>query len=139
MAAHLQVLLVHHVETRRYDLGVSDALGVGTLYDVLHMLGDFGAELLHHLEIFDIDNGNKRCHKGYLVDFVLSEMLVLDFDDALFAEFATVEVVADEHLVFVVFQSKYAEGLVDSVGGDMVNHCSVLDGRDHHLFLVFHR
>ena len=138
MAAELEILLVDHVELRGHHFGVGDALGVGAFYEVLDGVGNLSAEFVDYLVVLDIDDGGEGSHEGYLADFLLGEVFVLDFYDALFAQFTAVEVVADKDFVFIFLQAQNADDLINALGRDVVDDGAVLDGADHHFFFIFH-
>lgn len=138
VAAKFEVLLINNVELGGDCFGVSDALGVGTFYKILDMVGNLGGELLNNLVVLDGDDGYERSHEGHFAHLFLSKVLVLDFDDAFAAQFAAFEVVADENLVLIVFEVEDMDDLIDGLCGDMIYDCAVFDGRDNEFFLVFH-
>ena len=130
VAAELKVFLVHHVEFGGHSLGIGDALGVGAFDKVLDVVGNFGGKFLNHLIVMDGDDGDKGGDEGHFADFLFGEVLIFDFDDTFSSEFSTLEVVADDHLVFVVFKTEDVDDLINRFGGDMVDDGAVFDGRD---------
>ena len=138
MAAQLEGFLLHHVELCGHGLGIGDALGVGATYKTADVVGYLGVELFDNLVVLNVDDGGQRCHQGYLAHLLNGEMFVLDLDDTLLAQLAAIQVVADKHLVLVLFEAKYTNYLIDITSGDMIYDCSILDGRNHHFFLAFH-
>jgi hypothetical protein len=138
VATELEVLLIDDVELGGDVLEIGDALGVGTLDEILDMVGDFGGEFLNNTVVLNGDDRDKGGYKGNFGDFVLGEVFVFDFDDAFAAEFLAAEVVADEDFVFIFFEAKDADDLVDRFGGYVVDDGAVLDGADDHFFLAFH-
>ena len=137
VAPEFEVLFVDNVELGGHGFGIGDALGIGAFDEVLDVVGYFGGEFLFHLIVLDGDDGDKGCDEGNFADLFFGEVFVLDFDDTFTSKFAALEVVADEHFVFVFFKAKYTNYLIDITSGDMIYDCSILDGRDHHFFLAF--
>ena len=84
------------------------------------------------------DDGDKGGDEGHFADFLFGEVLVFDFDDAFASEFSTLEVVADDYLVFVVFKTEDVDDLINRFGGDMVDDGAVFDGGNDEFFLGFH-
>jgi hypothetical protein len=138
VAAEFEVFLVDYIKLGGHCLGVGNALGVGAFDEVLDVVGYLGGEFFFHLILFYGDDGNKGRDKCYFADIFLGEVLVFDFDDAFATEFATLEVVADEHLVFVFFKTEDVYDLINQFGGDMVDDGAVLDGGHYEFFLGFH-
>lgn len=138
MATELEVLLIDDIELGGDVLEIGDALGVGTLDEILDMVGDFGGEFLNNTVVLNGDDRDKGGYKGNFGDFVLGEVFVLDFDDAFATEFAALEVGADEDFVLIVFEAKDMDNLIDYFGGDMVDDSTVFDGGYDKFFLCFH-
>ena len=113
VAAEFEVVLVDHVELGGYGFGVGDALGVGADDEILNVVGDFGGKFLDDVVVLNGDDGDRGGHESHFADILFGEVLVLDFDDAFAAEFAALEVVADEDLVLVFFEAEDVDDLID--------------------------
>lgn len=138
MATELEVLLIDDIELGGDVLEIGDALGVGTLDEVLDVVGDFGGEFLDDFVVLDGDDGDERCYEGHFAHFVFGEVFVFDFDDTFAAQFGAFEVIADEDFVLVLFKTKDVDDPIDRFGGDMVDDSAVLDSGDDEFFLCVH-
>ena len=134
VAAKFEVCFVDDVELGGDCFAVGDALGVGTLDEVLDVVGDFGGEFLDDFVVLDGDDGDEGCYKGNFAHFVFGEVFVFDFYDAFLAELAAAEVVADEDFVFIFLEAKDADDLIDRFGGDVVDDGAVFYGGDYEFF-----
>ena len=138
VAAELEVFLVDDVELGGDGFAVGDALGVGTLDEVLDVVGDFSGELFNDFVVLDGDDGDEGGYEGHFAHLVLGEVLVFDFDDTFAAQFGAFEVIADEDFVLVLFKTKDVDDPIDRFGGDMVDDSAVLDSGDDEFFLCVH-
>ena len=113
VATEFQILLVYHVELGGHSLGIGDALGVGAFDEVLDVVGNLGGEFFNYLIVAYGYDGYKRGNECHFADFLFGEVLILDFDDAFAAKFSTLEVIADDYLVFIGFKTEDVDDLIN--------------------------
>jgi hypothetical protein len=137
MAKEPHVFLIHNGKPAWDVFHIGDAVGVETFYDDFDLVGDFHLLFVHDFKVLDLDKGSRGGHQGDLVDFVPLKICVANFDEAFFAVLLAIEVIAEQHLVFVVFQVQYVQHFKYIVGGDMIDYGAVFDGRNIEVMLFF--
>jgi len=137
MAEQTQILLIDHPKACSYLFVIGNAFRIETFDDTFDNIGYFGLFLRYHFKITNFDKGSSRGYKGYLIVFHIIEKFISNFDNSLIAILFTIEVHSKEHLMVGLNEVEDTHYLNNSMGGNMVDYCSILNGGHDEFFSAF--
>ena len=127
-----------HVEVSAHGFVVRYALGIGTLDDTKKFVGQGDGALLHNLVVAYDAQRQVGTNDSQLIEFLVSKELVGYLDDALRAQFLTLQVVSDGHCRGDLLEVQQVDNGEQFFGGNMVYYGTVLDGGYQQLLLIHH-
>ena len=129
MATQYHMLPVNDIKFGLNRLIIGDTFGIGTFDNAKYAVRQDYLSLFSHLIItYDIDFCLRRYY-GYTVEDVFIKLYVADFDNALLAELAALEIVAYRNCRLEILNAQYPHGLEQHRAGDMVYHRAVAQSR----------
>ena len=142
VAAYDDGVMADDVEFGVHRLVVGDAFGVVAPDNACDGLGQFYLTLVGDLEVLDGVDDGCRSYQGDAVEHTLGKYCVGYLDDAFFADFAALEVVADGDTAVEVGDAEKLDGLeergrgyaVDDGAGTEGGHCEFFFAACHNRF-----
>ena len=136
MAADNSECSIYSVEDSCHRLIVGDTLRIVAFYDAFECIRSLHGLFLHDFIVLDDTQTNVWSNYREAVNFLISEILVGNLDDSLFADFLGRLVVADSDRSVHLFQLEQVDNLIGLLGWYVVDYGTVFDSRNYELILI---
>ncbi len=112
-------------------LVVGDTFRIAAFRNSVNLLRHDKLPLFDHLEVTDYVHCGFRSYEGELVEFLVFEEFILDFDDSLLAEIFAAEVDSYSNLILDALEVENVEGLIYIFSWYVVQYGTILQCADY--------